>query len=137
MAHDGRSREQVIRQTIARFGVRLQSTVCMEECAELIQAISRRLRDKPDPDGNLAEEMADVTICLRMLQLMYDVSNADLDEWIGRKIRRQKARNVRMASNTGKDGEPYETVSDRSARRKDADGRERACETPGRGQTQK
>lgn len=47
-----------------------------------------------DPDGNLAEEMADVTICLHMLQLMYDVSDADLDEWIGCKIRRQKARNT-------------------------------------------
>ena len=32
---DEKSREQVIRQTVARFGVRLQSTVCMEECAEL------------------------------------------------------------------------------------------------------
>lgn len=94
MAYGGKSRERVIRQTVARFGVRLQSTVCMEECAELIQAISRRLRGKPDPGGNLAEEMADVTICLRMLQLMYDVSDADLDEWIGRKIRRQKARNA-------------------------------------------
>ena len=69
-----------------------QSIVCMEECAELIQAVSKRLRGRPDPEHNLAEEMADVTICLKLLQIMYDITDDELDEWVERKTMRQKQR---------------------------------------------
>lgn len=65
----------------------------MEECAELIQAVSKRLRGKPDPEDNLAEEMADVYICLHLLQDMYDVTDERLESWIDRKTERQKERN--------------------------------------------
>ena len=71
---------------------RLQSVVCMEECAELIQAVSKRLRGKPDPDDNLAEEMADVVICLHLLQDMYGVTDERLESWIARKTKRQMER---------------------------------------------
>lgn len=67
--------------------------MCMEECAELIQAVSKRLRGKPDPDDNLAEEMADVVICLHLLQDMYDVTDERLESWIDRKTERQAKRN--------------------------------------------
>lgn len=72
---------------------RLQSVVCMEECAELIQAVSKRLHGKPDPDDNLAEEMADVVICLHLLQDMYGVTDERLESWIDRKTKRQMERN--------------------------------------------
>ena len=72
---------------------RLQSVVCMEECAELIQAVSKRLRGKPDPDDNLAEEIADVVICLHLLQDMYGVMDERLESWIDRKTKRQMERN--------------------------------------------
>lgn len=65
----------------------------MEECAELIQAVSKRLRGKPDLDDNLAEEMADVYICLKMLQDMYGVTDERLESWIDRKTERQVERN--------------------------------------------
>lgn len=42
-----------------------------------LQAVSKRLRGKPDPDDNLAEEMADVAICL---QIMYDITDEEPDE---------------------------------------------------------
>lgn len=64
-----------------------------KECAELIQAVSKRLRGKPDPDDNLAEEMADVVICLHLLQDMYDVTDERLESWIDRKTERQAERN--------------------------------------------
>lgn len=53
---DKTERNAVWHESVERFGTRLQSVVCMEECAELIQAVSKRLRGKPDPDDNLAEE---------------------------------------------------------------------------------
>lgn len=35
---------EIIAKTVERYGVGIQSVVCMEECAELIQAISKKLR---------------------------------------------------------------------------------------------
>ena len=89
---DKAERNAVWHESVERFGTRLQSVVCMEECAELIQAVSKRLRGKPDPEDNLAEEMADVTICLKLLQIMYDITDDELDEWVERKTMRQKQR---------------------------------------------
>ena len=45
----------------------------MEECAELIQAISKEKRGKIDRD-NMTEEIADVLICIEMLKQMYMIS---------------------------------------------------------------
>lgn len=90
---DKAERSAVWHESVERFGARLQSVVCMEECAELIQAVSKRLRGKPDPDDNLAEEMADVVICLHLLQDMYDVTDERLESWIDRKTERQAERN--------------------------------------------
>lgn len=39
-----------------------------------------------------AEEMADVTICLYLLQEMYGITDAQLNEWITRKTARQSKR---------------------------------------------
>lgn len=79
----------VWRESIEKYGKETQSIVCMEECSELIQAISKRLRGKPGATDNLAEEMADVTICLSLLEQMYDITDEQLDEWITRKTLRQ------------------------------------------------
>ncbi|MCB4887348.1 hypothetical protein KZO96_05650 [Bifidobacterium pseudocatenulatum] len=87
---DKAERDAVWHESVERFGTRLQSVVCMEECAELIQAVSKRLRGKPDPEDNLAEEMADVVICL---QIMYDITDEELGEWVEGKTVRQQRRN--------------------------------------------
>lgn len=79
-------------ESIEKYGKETQSIVCMEECSELIQAVSKCLRGKPDATDNLAEEMADVTICLHLLQEMYGITDEQLDEWIDRKTIRQLAR---------------------------------------------
>lgn len=70
-------RDAVEMRSIARYGNDTQATVCMEECAELIQAISKLKRYNPeDPTNkagrselieNLYEEMADVQICFSLL----------------------------------------------------------------------
>ena len=81
-------------KTIELNGVAIQSVVCMEECSELIKAISERLRGELDIENNLAEEMADVTISLYQLTRMYDVDDADVHAWIDRKTERQRKRNA-------------------------------------------
>ena len=71
----------IIKDSIEHYGVDAQSTVCMEECAELIQAISKEKRGKHDYI-HLSEEIADVLICISMLQAMYHVNDWDIQSWI-------------------------------------------------------
>ena len=77
----------IIKDSIEHYGVDTQSTVCMEECAELIQAISKEKRGKHDYK-HLAEEIADVLICISMLQDMYDIDSSDIQLWIDLKQKR-------------------------------------------------
>lgn len=78
---------EIIKDSIKHYGVDTQSTVCMEECAELIQAISKEKRGKHDYN-NLSEEIADVLICISMLQAMYHVNDRDIQRWIEYKLER-------------------------------------------------
>lgn len=87
-----KDKQAVWRESIRKYGKEIQSIVCMEECSELIQAVSKCLRGKPDATDNLAEEMADVTICLHMLQEMYDITDKQLNKWIACKTVRQHER---------------------------------------------
>ena len=65
--------------------------MCMEECSELIQCISKELRDKSDI-SHLSEEIADVLICIKMLQLMYDIQDSQLQDWVDAKQQRMEER---------------------------------------------
>lgn len=78
---------EIIKDSIKHYGVDAQSTVCMEECAELIQAISKEKRGKHDYK-HLAEEIADVLICISMLQDMYEIDGSDIQLWIDLKQKR-------------------------------------------------
>lgn len=58
---DKRTTKQVYREAIRKWGLPSQFNMLMEECAELIQAVSKVIRyDNPADWNNLAEEMADV-----------------------------------------------------------------------------
>ncbi len=85
---------KITEKAIATYGGELQSMVAMEECAELVQAISKCIR-KPHDEGarkNLAEEMADVTICLEQLKSIYEVSDLELETWAASKLARLERR---------------------------------------------
>ena len=71
----------IIKASIDHYGKTVQSVVCMEECCELAQAISKEMRGKPDKQ-HLTEEMADVLICIEMLKQMYGISNDDRERWV-------------------------------------------------------
>ena len=73
--------KQIIADSIEHYGKEAQSTVCMEECAELIQAISKELRGKSDKI-HLAEEIADVLICIEILKQIYGITDELILDWI-------------------------------------------------------
>lgn len=61
-------KKELIKKIIDKYGIQAQSNIAMEECAELIQVISKCLRSKEivpiEVREHLIEEMADVSICL-------------------------------------------------------------------------
>lgn len=87
-------------RSIAWYGPDVQTTVCMEECAELIQAISKLKRYNPeDPNNkvgrkelieNLYEEVADVLICIDLLSEIYGLKLSDVRRMIHHKVWRMK-----------------------------------------------
>nr|DAL51847.1 MAG TPA_asm: nucleoside triphosphate pyrophosphohydrolase [Caudoviricetes sp.] len=79
--------ESVIAKSIKYYGKEIQSTVCMEECAELIQAISKAKRGKFD-ENNMTEEIADVLICIEILKQIYNIPDYSIKNWIERKQKR-------------------------------------------------
>lgn len=94
-------RENTIKmRSIARYGADTQSTVCMEEFAELIQAISKLKRFNPEDSTNMVdrnelienlyEEMADALICFDLLVEIYGLKPSDLRRMINHKVWRMK-----------------------------------------------
>ena len=67
-------REKLYREAIEKNGPLAQRIVAMEECSELIQAISKKLRGR---ETNVEEEIADVEIMLEQMRLMSDSSLVD------------------------------------------------------------
>lgn len=61
------SEKEILLSAIKTFGERKQEEVAIEECAELIQAISHKHRGR---EHNIPEEIADVEICIEQLKLI-------------------------------------------------------------------
>ena len=81
--------EPIYLQAIAEYGETAQADQTIEECAELIVALRRRLRDRND-DSDVAEEIADVLIMCGQMRLVY--GPALVDAMIQKKLRRLEER---------------------------------------------
>ena len=101
----------IIKRSIEHYGKDVQSTVCMEECAELIQAISKEKRGKPDK-SNLAEEMADVIICIEMLKQIYNITEDEIYSWVINKQERIIERIKKDAQSTRTNAERIRNMTD-------------------------
>lgn len=60
-------------QALEHFGNTAQICQTMEECAELIVALNKSLRDPENTFKNVLEELADVTIMVEQMKQLYDV----------------------------------------------------------------
>lgn len=58
----------------------LCSTIAMEECSELVQAISKAKRGKLDR-SNLIEEIVDVCIVIDWLVEIHDIQAEEFNKW--------------------------------------------------------
>ncbi|MDS0525480.1 hypothetical protein NNC19_07300 [Clostridium sp. SHJSY1] len=75
----------ICKKAINTFGQAMQKVVVMEECSELIQAVSKSIRGE---NHNVEEEIADVEIMCTQLRLMYN--NSKIDEIKQAKLERLK-----------------------------------------------
>ena len=101
----------VVQRSIEHYGKDVQSTVCMEECAELIQAISKEKRGKSDK-CNLAEEMADVIICIEMLKQIYNITEDEIYSWVITKQERTIERIKKDVQSTETNSERIRNMTD-------------------------
>lgn len=89
-------------QICTHYGIESQKGILTEECAELIQAVSKLTRaeqsgktfDRTQAMFNLAEECADVTIMIQQILSHYFGNEAEkrLDYFINEKLTRQLGR---------------------------------------------
>lgn len=91
--------KDIIERSIKKYGRITQSVICMEECSELIQAVSKQIRGIGSKE-NLVEEMADVTICLEMLKDIYDIDDTEIGQQIQYKQDRMEQRMDRKSTLT-------------------------------------
>ena len=85
---------EVVEQTNSVWGFEYMTALCMEEFAEVIQAINKVRRKKDDNSLNyLCEEIADCLICMEQLKDMGLVDDISIQRWIDYKQNRQQIRN--------------------------------------------
>lgn len=88
--------ESVFARALKVWGQESQLRMAQEECAELIVAISKILREKPlprhngNPLENLFEEIADVKIMIGQLEVLFGPAN--IAHYVGKKIKRLEER---------------------------------------------
>lgn len=83
--------KDLLSEVIERYGNNIQSIIAMEELSELQKEISKALRGKLNT-ANMAEEIADVLICIEQLKLMYDISDKAIVSWKCEKLNRLRSR---------------------------------------------
>ena len=74
---------------ISSISIDLITRISEEECAELIQAISKESRGKANRD-NTNEEIADVLICISWLIQKLNLDENEINKWIEFKTNRSK-----------------------------------------------
>ena len=71
---------------VRTFGEYSQCIKAMEECGELIHALSRKVLDQ-DPDlDNICEEVADLEILMDQMRVIF--GDAFIDKWKEKKLKK-------------------------------------------------
>jgi NTP pyrophosphatase (non-canonical NTP hydrolase) len=83
--------KELYKQAIAQWGEMAQIDICIEECAELIHALSKLKRGSRTGLPNCIEEIADVYIMLGQLRLIIG-KDKEIEDMIKVKLARLKTR---------------------------------------------
>jgi len=81
--------QSVLRRALRRYGFEAQLSMLTEECGELVAAVNRYRRGRAGAFEAMIEEMADVSILLDQMRLVY---GAEIDAARERKLARLRER---------------------------------------------
>jgi NTP pyrophosphatase (non-canonical NTP hydrolase) len=79
------------KKAIKTYGEKAQKLMAIEEMSELTKEICKDFRGQLDRK-HLIEEMADVTITIYQLLMMYEISDKEIQQMCERKMERLKER---------------------------------------------
>lgn len=79
------------KKAIKTYGEKAQKLMAIEEMSELTKEICKDFRGKLDRE-HLIEELADVTITIDQLIMMYEISGKEIQQMCARKMERLKER---------------------------------------------
>lgn len=82
----------ILAMSIVANGKAKKLQISQEECAELIQAISKELRGISKDSTDILEELADVKICIDMIATVCKFTASDIQRAIDVKIERERKR---------------------------------------------
>ena len=71
---------------VRTFGEYSQCIKAMEECGELIHALSRKVLDQDADFDNICEEIADLEILMDQMRVIF--GDAFIDKWKEKKLKR-------------------------------------------------
>jgi len=92
--------KELIKTSCDYFGEVDTATNATEECAELIQCVSKQLRGTENR-SHMEEEIADVLIAVSNLHYIYDLDDTKIQAWINLKQNRQMSRIERRTTTNG------------------------------------
>lgn len=84
-------RNEIVKKAVEHRGIETTGIICMEDMAELRQQISKYLRGCGDRLC-LLEEMADVYICLKYIEKVFEIHPNQTLKAIDVKLLREKGR---------------------------------------------
>lgn len=85
----------IIKKSIKYDGNTKKQIIAIEEMAELQKELTKELRsESPFDFYGMLEEISDVYICLKALQLIFDISDADISDGIDIKLNRMAIHNA-------------------------------------------
>ena len=91
---------KVVKQTNNVWGFEYMTALCMEEFAEVVQAINKvRRKNNFDNLNHLDEEIADCLICIEQLKDLGIANEERIQHWIEYKQARQIKRNLDKLNN--------------------------------------
>ena len=89
---DNQKYSRILAASFIVDGDKKKLQISQEECAELIQAISKKLRGISKGVADILEEIADVKICLDLIATACCLTKYDIDRAIDVKIERERNR---------------------------------------------
>lgn len=81
-------KDDIIERALAEYGKEYEIIVALEELAELVQCLTKKLRNMDNTRHHITEEIADVLIGIEYVKRVYDISESEMQMWVDYKLRR-------------------------------------------------